>query len=118
MICVPAKVKHRASKASPRRAGRSMKRRSAAPLQPSRHSRNAVEGSIGRKQQPLRKLQSDAAAMEKAGAALAAAEREHDKIVASIEKDREAVDRRAAAEEERWEKAKDRLERLLRNASR
>jgi colicin import membrane protein len=56
------------------------------------------------------------AAMEKAAAALAAAEREHDKIVASIGKDREAVDRRAAAEQERWEKAKDRLERALRNA--
>ena len=56
--------------------------------------------------------------MENAGAALEAAEREHKKIVASIEKDREAVDRRAAAEEERWQKAKDRLERVLRNASR
>ena len=58
------------------------------------------------------------AAMERAGAALAAAEREHEKIVASIGKDREAVERRAAAEQERWEKAKDRLERVLRNASR
>jgi colicin import membrane protein len=56
--------------------------------------------------------------MEKAGAALEAAEREHNKIVASIEKDREAVERRATAEQERWEKAKDRLERVLRNASR
>jgi hypothetical protein len=56
--------------------------------------------------------------MENAGAALEAAEREHKKIVASIEKDREALDRRAAAEEERWQKAKDRLERVLRNASR
>ena len=56
--------------------------------------------------------------MEKAETALEAAEREHDKIVASIEKDREAVDRRAAAEEERWEKAKVRLERVRRNASR
>jgi colicin import membrane protein len=56
--------------------------------------------------------------MEKAGAALAAAEREHDKIVASIGKEREAVERRAAAEQERWEKAKDRLERGLRNAGR
>ena len=58
------------------------------------------------------------AAMEKAETALEAADREHDKIVASIEKDREAVDRRAAAEKERWEKAKDRLEGVLRNASR
>jgi colicin import membrane protein len=40
------------------------------------------------------------AAMENAGAALEAAEREHNKIVASIERDREAVDRRATAEEE------------------
>ena len=57
--------------------------------------------------------------MENAGAALDAAEREHKKVVASIEKNREAVDRRAAAaEEERWQKAKDRLERVLRNASR
>jgi colicin import membrane protein len=56
--------------------------------------------------------------MDKAGAALEAAEREHNKVVASIEKEREAVDRRASAEEDRWEKAKDRLERVLRNASR
>ena len=56
--------------------------------------------------------------MEKAAAALGAAEREHDKIVASIEKDREAVDRRSAAEEERWKKAKHRLEMTLRNADR
>jgi colicin import membrane protein len=58
------------------------------------------------------------AAMDKAGAALEAAEREHNKIVASIGKDREAVEPRAPAEEERWEKAKDRLERVLRNAGR
>jgi len=58
------------------------------------------------------------AAMEKAARALEAAERGHGKIVASIAKDREAVDRRAAAEDKRWEKERDRLKTMLRNAAR
>src|SRR4051812_386355 len=58
------------------------------------------------------------AAMEKAARALEAAERGHDEILASIEKDREAVDRRAATEEKRWEKERDRLKTMLRNAAR
>jgi colicin import membrane protein len=55
--------------------------------------------------------------MEKAEAALEDARREHDKIAVAIDKDLAAMRRRADEEEERWRKAKERLETALRNAS-
>ena len=56
------------------------------------------------------------AAMEKTEAELEVAVREHDKTVAAIEQDLAAVQRRADAEQKRWEKLKERLETDLRNA--
>jgi hypothetical protein len=58
------------------------------------------------------------AAMERAKSALEDARREHVRRAAFIEKDREAVERRAADEETRWGKAKSRLEAALQKASR
>lgn len=58
------------------------------------------------------------AAMEKAEAALGKARRDHEEQVAEIEKDLAAVQRRAEAEEERWQELKERLETELRKASR
>jgi colicin import membrane protein len=58
------------------------------------------------------------AAMERAKSALEDVRRKHDERAAAIEKDREAVERRAADEETRWEKAKSRLEAALQKASR
>jgi len=55
--------------------------------------------------------------MEKAEGALEIARREHDRKAAIIEKDREAVDRRAQAEDERWQKLQGRLNEALRKAS-
>jgi colicin import membrane protein len=49
---------------------------------------------------------------------LEAAAREHDKKTAVIEHDLAAVQRRADAEQKRWEKLKERLETALRNAGR
>jgi hypothetical protein len=58
------------------------------------------------------------AAMEKTEAELEVAVREHDKTVAAIEQDLAAVQRRADAEQKRWEMLKERLETDLRNAGR
>jgi type IV secretory pathway VirB10-like protein len=58
------------------------------------------------------------AAMENAEAALGKARRDHEEQVAEIEKDLAAVQRRAEAEEERWQELKERLETKLRKASR
>lgn len=58
------------------------------------------------------------AAMEKVEAELEVAVREHAKTVAAIEHDLAAVQRRADAEQKRWEKLKERLETALRNAGR
>jgi hypothetical protein len=44
--------------------------------------------------------------------------REHDKTVAAIEQDLAAVQRRADAEQKRWEKLKERLDTDLGNAGR
>jgi hypothetical protein len=49
---------------------------------------------------------------------LEVAAREHDKRVAAIEHDLAALQRRANAEQKRWEKLKERLETALRNAGR
>ena len=46
-------------RAKPAKTERSMRRRSFAPLQPSRKSRSAVKGSGRRKKQPQRKRESD-----------------------------------------------------------
>ncbi|MEZ0081453.1 colicin import membrane protein [Bradyrhizobium japonicum] len=56
------------------------------------------------------------AALEKAEAALESAEQGHEAVVAEIEKDRAAVERRADAEQERWEKVRVRLRAALREA--
>jgi colicin import membrane protein len=56
------------------------------------------------------------AALEKSEAALESPEQEHEAVVAEIEKDRAAVDRRADAEESRWEKVRKRLREALRKA--
>ena len=58
------------------------------------------------------------AAMEEAEAALKNAEREHDETAAAIDQELADVQRRADAEQERWEKLKERLEADLRKASR
>jgi len=49
------------------------------------------------------------ASTEKAEAALEVARREHDENAALIERDRQAVERRAEVEEKRWQKMKSRL---------
>ena len=56
--------------------------------------------------------------MEEAEAALKNAEREHDETAAAIDQELADVQRRADAEQERWEKLKERLEADLRKASR
>jgi colicin import membrane protein len=58
------------------------------------------------------------AAMEMAELALQDAKREHEAHAAAIEKDLVAVQTRARAEEDRWEKSKERLETAVRKASR
>jgi colicin import membrane protein len=58
------------------------------------------------------------AAMDKAEAALAEAKQKHEESAEEIAKDLAATQRRADAEEERWQKLKDRLEEDLRKASR
>ncbi len=56
--------------------------------------------------------------MKKAEAALNSAEQEHKAVVAEIEKDRAAVDRRADAEETRWKKVRERLRAALQRSGR
>jgi hypothetical protein len=56
------------------------------------------------------------AAMEKAEAALESAKQEHEAVVAGIDKDRAAVDRRADEEQTLWEKVRERLRAALREA--
>ena len=58
------------------------------------------------------------AAMEEAETALRDAEREHDEAAAAIEQELAGIQRRADAEQERWEKLKERLKAELRKASR
>jgi hypothetical protein len=55
-------------------------------------------------------------AVGKAQAALEHAKERHEKIMESLETERESLDRRAKAEEARWEKEKERLETALRSA--
>jgi colicin import membrane protein len=55
-------------------------------------------------------------AVAKAETALEEAKREHEAKVEQIERDRAALDRRAQAEDARWEKQKDKLETALRRA--
>jgi hypothetical protein len=55
---------------------------------------------------------------QKAEGALHKAQHEHDAIVDQIDKDREAIEMRAAAEEKRWSKLKDRLDETVRKANR
>jgi colicin import membrane protein len=58
------------------------------------------------------------AAIEKAETALNDAKREHDEAAAAIEQELAAVQRRAHAEQERWEQLKESLETALRKAGR
>ena len=55
-------------------------------------------------------------AIAKAEAALAEAKRDHETNLDEIERDRAALDRRAQAEDARWEKQKEELEAALRRA--
>lgn len=55
-------------------------------------------------------------AIAAAQAALAEAEREHRKRVEEIDRDRAALDRRAEAEDARWQKTRERLDDALRKA--
>jgi hypothetical protein len=54
--------------------------------------------------------------MAEAEAALEAARREHESATAEIEKDRAAIERRAEAEDARWDKVRHRLAAVLRKA--
>jgi colicin import membrane protein len=53
---------------------------------------------------------------EKAEAALARAQARHEEVMASIEKDREKLDRRAKLENDRWNSERDELKEILRDA--
>ncbi len=54
--------------------------------------------------------------MAKAEAALDKAEREHAKRAADIQAEIDGVEKRARAEDDRWEKVRDRLQAVLRRA--
>ena len=56
-------------------------------------------------------------AIAKAHAALEKSEREHHKRVATIEAARDALEKKSQAEDARWAKEKDELERALRRAT-
>ena len=91
-----------------------------------RHAAAAFEQERQRHERLRRKEEARAAkaralreaAGEKAETELEEAAREHDKRMAAIEHDLAAVQRRADAEQKRWEKLKERLETALRNAGR
>ncbi len=80
-----------------------------------------MKASAGRKKQPGRSSQEKAArkkqqerrdqAIAKAQAALTNAEPKHDNIVATIGAERNALEHKSQAENARWAKEKDRLER-------
>ena len=92
--------------------------RSAGRPQHSRRSVQGVRGSAKRKR-PLRlKPARSGTPQWKAEAALAEAKQKHEESAEEIAKDLAATQRRADAEEERWQKLKDRLEEDLRKASR
>ena len=96
-----------------------MRRLTATPLPRSRKSGSAAKGSGRRKKLVRRRhVPYEKPQWKKAETELEVAVREHDKRVAAIEHDLAAVQRRADAEQERWEKLKERLETALRNAGR
>jgi len=72
-----------------------------------------------RKEEAVRKKQRERRdhSIAKAQALLEEAKREHDERVTKIEAERGAVERKSEAENARWVKLKDRLERALRRAS-
>jgi colicin import membrane protein len=78
-----------------------------------RERQRQEEEARAAKARALRKAERKRAETE-----LEAAAREHDKKTAVIEHDLAAVQRRADAEQKRWEKLKERLETALRNAGR
>jgi hypothetical protein len=85
----------------------------------------AFEKEQRRREQQRQREEAEAAkarqrrkvAIAKAEKALEQARVEHEKRVALIQKDREAVEHRARAEEERWEKLRSHLEEALRSTS-
>ena len=91
-----------------------------------RHAAAAFEQERQRRERLRQKQEARAAkaralrdaAVEKAETELVEAVREQDKRMAAIEHDLAAVQRRADAEQKRWEKLKERLETALRNAGR
>jgi colicin import membrane protein len=77
-----------------------------------RESQRQKEAAAAAKEFERRK-----AAMEKAKGRLEQAKRKHDNAAAAINRELAAVQRRADAEQEHWEKLKQRLETALRHAS-
>jgi hypothetical protein len=114
----PRKAKARAAKS---KAGRTLttdkksERRAAAAFEKERARREKQrqkEEAAAAKDRARRK-----AAREAAEAASERETQEHEEKAAQIEKDLEAVQRRAEAEDERWKKAKHRLDAAVRKAS-
>jgi colicin import membrane protein len=72
-----------------------------------------------RKEEFVRKKQRERRdhAIANAQAALESAGREHEERVVKIEAERDAIERKSQAENARWAKQKDKLERALRRAS-
>jgi colicin import membrane protein len=107
--------KRKAKRAKPKKMDEKAERAAAAAFvkeERKRELRRLKQGIAAARARERRK-----AAMEKAEGALEIARREHDRKAAIIEKDREAVDRRAQAEDERWQKLQGRLNEALRKAS-
>ena len=101
----PARREARPAKPKPAEAQKVDERPTAAPLPRSRKSSGAAKDSGRRKKLRRRKARAlRKAAMEKTEAELEVAVREHDKTMAAIEQDLAAVQRRADAEQKRWEK--------------
>jgi colicin import membrane protein len=115
---------------APSAAGRTSRRKEKPPKahpvseKAARKAALAFEGEQQRREAQRRKEEAAAAkvrarreaAMSKAEAALEHAKAEHAAIAARIEKDRAAAQKRAEAEERRWDKARGRLEAALRKA--
>jgi hypothetical protein len=108
-----------------RKKGRAPKARN---LDEKAERRAAVAFDIEKRRREKRRQKEEAAAakvrarrkaaMKKAQGALEDARRDHNERAASIEKDRQAIERRAEAEQQRWQKFKSRLEASLRKAGR
>jgi colicin import membrane protein len=86
-----------------------------------RHAAAAFEKARRRResqrQKEAKEFERRKAAMEKAKGRLEQAKRKHDNAAAAINRELAAVQRRADAEQEHWERLKQRLETALRHAS-